>query len=99
MFLVLWALLGKRFVFLPRSEIEFTPSYVGLAYEDVFFSTQDGLTLNEWFVSGTTGQATSPGQTWVCFHGNGGNIGHWVEEFALLRDPLRVNWFIFDYLG
>ena len=98
-FLVLWAQLEKRFVFFPRSEIEFTPAETGLEYEDVFFATQDGLTLHGWFVPGAGDQETAPGQTWVWFHGNGGNIGHRVEELALLSERLQVNLFIFDYRG
>ena len=98
-FLVLWAQLEKRFVFFPRSQIEFTPAETGLEYEDVFFTTQDGLTLHGWFVHGAGSQGNPGGQTWVWFHGNGGNIGHRVEELALLHQRLQVNLFIFDYRG
>ena len=98
-FLVLWAQLEKRFVFFPRSEIEFTPDQTGLEYENIFFTTQDGLTLHGWFVPADHNRGTADGQTWVWFHGNGGNIGHRVEELALLHQRLKVNLFLFDYRG
>ena len=98
-FLVLWAQLEKRFVFFPRSEVEFTPDQTGLEYENIFFTTQDGLTLHGWFVPAVANQGAADGQTWVWFHGNGGNIGHRVEELALLHQRLKVNLFLFDYRG
>ena len=88
-----WPLIEKRFVFFPTAEIIQTPAAVGLAYEEVFFTTTDGLRLHGWFVPG------SGDMTWMWFHGNGGNIGHRVEELALLHHKLSVNQFIFDYRG
>lgn len=100
---MLWSQLEKRFVFFPSAEVPFTPADVGLAFQDVTFTTQDGLELNGWFVPAAealpdreTGQA---GQTWVWFHGNGGNIGHRVDELAQLHHRLGVGLFIFDYRG
>lgn len=83
----------KRFIFFPTREVEYTPDQLGLAYEDVYFNTSDGVELNGWFVPGSTGM------TWLCFHGNGGNIGHRVDEIALLHHNLGVNLLIFDYRG
>ena len=91
--LVLWTQLEKRFVFFPTSELEATPEQAGLDYEDVIFTTEDGLQLHGWFVPGTTEV------TWLWFHGNGGNIGHRVDELALVHHRLGVNVFIFDYRG
>lgn len=90
---LLWAYLEKRFVFFPTREIECTPDQLGVAYEDVFFNTEDGIGLNGWFVPGTTDF------TWLCFHGNGGNIGHRATEVALLHHNLGINLLMFDYRG
>ena len=90
---LLWAYLEKRFVFFPTREVECTPDQLGLAYEDVFFETNDGIRLNGWFLPG------KKEMTWLCFHGNSGNIGHRTAELALLHHNLGVNLLIFDYRG
>ncbi len=90
---LLWAYLEKRFVFFPTSELEYTPDQKDLSYEDVFFTTEDGIRLHGWFLPGTTDF------TWLWFHGNGGNIGHRVTEMALLQRFLGINLLIFDYRG
>ena len=90
---LLWAYVEKRFIFFPTLDVECTPDQLGLNYENVFFNTEDGLSLNGWFVPGTTDV------TWLCFHGNGGNIGHRATEVALLNHHLGVNLLIFDYRG
>ena len=90
---LLWKKLEKRFVFFPTSVVEYTPEDVGLDYEEVFITTQDGLRLHAWHVPGTSEY------TWLWFHGNGGNIGHRVSELALLHHRLGVNLLMFDYRG
>ena len=90
---LLWAYVEKRFVFFSTREVEWTPDLLGLTYEEVFFNTDDGLGLNGWFVPGTTDF------TWLCFHGNGGNIGHRTNEVALLHHHLGINLLMFDYRG
>ncbi len=90
---LLWSLVERRFVFFPTQEVECTPDQLGIAYEDVYFDTSDGVRLNGWFVHGRTGL------TWLCFHGNGGNIGHRAAEIALLHHNLGMNLLIFDYRG
>ena len=89
----LWKQVEKRYIFFPTYEIEMTPAQLGLAYEDVFFSTVDGVLLHGWYVPG------SGNGTWLWFHGNGGNVGHRVTELALLHHRLGVNLLIFDYQG
>ena len=69
------------------------PGMVVLEYQDVYCSTECGHTLHGWYVPG------SPDITWLWFHGNGGNIGHRVEEIGQINRRLGVNLFIFDYRG
>ena len=90
---VFWSQLEKRYIFFPSAAIEQTPGDFGIEYEEVFFTTRDGLNLHGWYLPGT-GDVT-----WLWFHGNGGNISHRVEELALFRHRLGVNQFIFDYRG
>lgn len=87
--------LERTFIFFPTREIIDTPESVGLTYEDVYFDTGGGQQLNGWFIPGTG----CSGVTWLWFHGNGGNIGHRVEEIGQIHQRLGVNLFIFDYQG
>jgi hypothetical protein len=89
----LWTQLEQRFVFFPSFSIDSTPDQVGLAYEDVFFTTSDGLRLHGWYIPGTADI------TWLWFHGNGGNISHRVDEMAMFHYRLGVNLLIVDYRG
>src|SRR5919108_3317626 len=83
-----------QFIFHPSATIEQTPQRVGLDFEDLFFSTRDGLRLNGWLVPHHQARSTL-----VWFHGNAGNISHRVENIKLLHDKVKVNIFIFDYRG
>lgn len=96
-FIVLWTQLEKRFVFFPVAELLYTPNDVNLEYEDVRIQTSDGLVLQGWFISGKV--ETGSNVTWLWFHGNGGNLGHRIEELALAHHRTEANIFIFDYRG
>ena len=89
----LWTQLERFFVFFPTAEVRYTPDDVGLAYEEAYFPTSDGHRLHGWYVPGESDT------TLLWFHGNGGNIGHRVEELALIHARLGTNVFIFDYRG
>lgn len=82
----------KEFIYHPAREIEATPESVGLAYEDVYLKTADGVRLNGWFVPGTG----SP-EVMIWFHGNAGNISHRVDNLRRFHDELGLSVFIFDY--
>ena len=84
--------LEKRFIFFPDKTIDETPREWGMPYEDVYFTTEDGLRLNGWWIPGTGSPITL-----LWFHGNAGNISHRLENIRLRRDRLAVNNFIFDY--
>jgi uncharacterized protein len=84
----------EQFIFFPSAEISRTPRNYGLAFDDVYFKAEDGVTLNGWFVSYPGASATL-----LWFHGNGGNIGHRSEHLKLLYEKLKTHVFIFDYRG
>ncbi len=86
----------KEFIFFPSREIEATPESVGLAYEDVYFKTADGVRLNGWFVPGPGSPSESHG-VMIWFHGNAGNISHRVDRLRRFHDKLGLSVFIFDY--
>lgn len=85
--------LERLFVFFPTAELDYTPDQAGITYEDVYFTNESGAKLHGWYVPGT-GEIT-----WLWFHGNGGNIGHRIEEMASIHHLLGVNLLIFDYQG
>ena len=82
-----------RYIFFPEREVLGDPAQWGLLFEDVRFQAGDALVLHGWFVPGKSAV------TWVWFHGNGGNIGHRLEDLTLLHTHLGVSIFLFDYRG
>ncbi|MBW8057069.1 MAG: alpha/beta hydrolase [candidate division NC10 bacterium] len=82
----------KGTVFFPDPYMIGSPADFGLAYEEVFFGTEDGFRLHGWYVP----RQESP-VTLLWFHGNAGNISHRLENLALLHERVGVNIFIFDY--
>jgi len=81
-------------IFHPSAEIVQTPRQAGLQFQDLFFTTADGVRLNGWFIPHRDARATL-----VWFHGNAGNISHRVENIKLLHDKVKIHIFIFDYRG
>jgi len=85
--------LESRSVFFPQKEIEFLPDTKRFLFNEVYFQTEDGLTLNGWFFRHPSAKATL-----LFFHGNGGNICHRLDKILLFRE-LGLNVFIVDYRG
>lgn len=90
---VLMYLLQSQMVYHPQKSITYTPEDVGLSYEDVTFSTEDGLDLHGWYIPGDESDVTV-----LYFHGNAGNISGRLQTIQLLHN-LGLNVFIFDYRG
>jgi fermentation-respiration switch protein FrsA (DUF1100 family) len=86
-------LIDRYFIFFPEKELAQDPGDRGIDFEDVRFTTSDGVSLHGWYVPGNTGT------TLLWLHGNGGNIGHRVDNIAELHARLGVALFIFDYRG
>jgi uncharacterized protein len=89
-------LFQNQMVFLPGipgREVTATPAAIGLAFEPVTITTQDGEALDAWFIPAPDARLTV-----IHFHGNAGNIGHRLE-FVELFHTLGVNLLLFDYRG
>lgn len=83
----------KRGIYFPLKNIILTPKEMGLDFEDVYFSSSDGIRLNGWYIPAKDSRAT------VLFcHGNAGNISHRIEVIYLFC-KLGLSVFIFDYRG
>ena len=95
---MVWSWAEKRFIYFPQSGVASTPDEVGLNYSEVRFQTSDGLTLSGWFVPAPAPYSRRT-QTWLWFHGNGGNIGTRVSQLERVHSLLGVHQLIFDYRG
>ena len=99
--IVLLCLLGgllllfeTRFIYFPSRGYDATPSGLGLAHEDVWLTTEDGVRIHGWYLP-------VPGARWVTLvsHGNAGNISHRLDRALLLQARLRSSVFLYDYRG
>jgi len=81
-------------IFFPTSAIDGTAKELGLSYEDVYFTTEDGVKLNGWFIPSSEGEFTL-----LWFHGNAGNISHRLQNIRLLHEKVKTHIFIIDYRG
>ncbi|MEJ2454775.1 MAG: alpha/beta hydrolase [Candidatus Thiodiazotropha sp.] len=78
---------------IPSRAIGATPTRIGLDYESVTLTTDDGITLDGWFVPHSKSRATL-----LFFHGNAGNISHRLESLKLFHQ-LGLAVLIIDYRG
>jgi hypothetical protein len=85
--------LENKGIFFPQKGIEFYPSSVNIAFEDVYLKTEDKAKINGWFIPHNNAEYTL-----LFLHGNAGNIGHRLEKLLILRNA-GVNIFIIDYRG
>jgi len=81
-------------IFFPTREIFDTPKAFGFDYEDIYIKTEDGQTINAWFIPAKN----NTNLTILFSHGNGGNISHRIDKITILRN-LGLNVFIYDYRG
>ena len=89
-------LFQSRLLFLPNlpsRDIIATPQSVGLAYEPVTITTEDGVTLDAWFLPAHQARGGL-----LFFHGNAGNISHRLDSLEIFNQ-LRLATLIFDYRG
>lgn len=89
-------LLQPRLLFMPNfqgRELTATPAQVGLPYNDVKLSTDDGETLHGWWLP-----HDRPRATLLFFHGNAGNISHRLDSLKIFHE-LGLQVFIIEYRG
>jgi uncharacterized protein len=83
----------NRLLFYPQKQLVATPAAAGLAYEDLYIRTDDGVSLNAWWVPAPSARGT------VLFcHGNGGNISYLIGTIGIFNS-LKLNVLVFDYRG
>lgn len=81
-------------LFHPSRTMARTPAQLGLAYQDVYFDSTDGLRLHGWYLPARG----RPIGTVLFLHGNAENISTHIFNVAWL--PAKgFNVFLFDYRG
>ncbi|RPI34237.1 MAG: alpha/beta hydrolase [Nitrospiraceae bacterium] len=80
-------------IFYPEKEIWQTPKHIGLDYEEISLTTNDGVVINAWYVPAKN----EKGVVLFC-HGNAGNISHRLDSIKVFHD-LGQSVLIFDYRG
>lgn len=92
--LTLMPRIGDRLIYFPSRELDGgTPAAVGLAFEEVWLRSADGVRLHAWWVP-----AAAPRATLLFLHGNGGNISHRLLKLAMLNE-LDASVLLLDYRG
>ena len=86
-------ILQPRLVYIPYRDLVATPTDIGLAYQDVYFTTEDGVRLSGWLVPVENARGTL-----LFCHGNAGNISYLLKEIERFY-RLRLNTLVFDYRG
>ncbi len=79
---------------LPSRAVVATPARIGLAYEEVMLTAEDGVRLHGWFLPA----GDKPRGVLLFFHGNAGNISHRLDSLRIFHD-LGLSVLIFDYRG
>ena len=86
-------LMQDRLLFFPSRALSATPANVGLRFEAVSFSTDDGETLHGWWIP------AEPERAVLLFcHGNAGNISHRLESVEIFH-RMGLSVLLFDYRG
>ena len=81
-------------LFHPMEPHVITPNRLGIDYEDIYISTEDGIQLHGWKLL----SAIDPSGTILYFHGNAENIStHFTNVYWLTRFGYDV--YLFDYRG
>ena len=88
-------LLQGALIYFPEAgrQIVGTPRAVGLDYEEVWLTTEDGVRIEAWFVPAPAARGVA-----LLAHGNAGNISHRVE-YARLFHRLGFSLLLLEYRG
>ena len=86
--------LERRLLFVPERSFRGTPEHVGLAFEDIFPVTSDGVKLHGWHMPGESTKVV-----WLIFHGNGGNISVRLDQYAVIHQRYGASVVAIDYRG
>lgn len=80
-------------VYFPEKKVHYTPSDIGLSFQEITISTKDGISLSAWFIPSENERAVL-----LFCHGNAGNISHRMDSIRTFHS-LHISVLIFDYRG
>jgi uncharacterized protein len=86
--------LERRFIYFPARELEVTPQALGLSFEEVTLTADDGVRLHGWFLPARDSRLVV-----LVNHGNAGNICHRLDRALLIQARLGADVFLYDYRG
>jgi hypothetical protein len=86
-------LFQNKLIYMPSRQMDCTPEAWGMAYEDVYLTTEDGVRIHGWYIPCDGAQ-----KSLLFFHGNAGNISHRQGSIAVFHQ-LGVNVLAIDYRG
>jgi len=82
-----------KLIYFPQKEVEVTPEYISLDYEELTLTTSDDMKLNAWWIPHPDARATL-----LFLHGNAGNISHRLDSINIFYN-LGLSVLIIDYRG
>lgn len=100
--------LEASFIFFPQPQLRGDPSHVGLRYEEVWLTADDGNRTHAWFIQGeesdTSRHSREGGNQkrilMLITHGNGGNISVRLDQYREFVDRFRfIDIFALEYRG
>ncbi|MCK4886629.1 MAG: alpha/beta hydrolase [Planctomycetes bacterium] len=83
----------SKFLYKPVKGVVYTPEELGIEFENVNLTADDGAETRGWYIP-----PQGNGYTILFCHGNGGNIMHRLDTINLLSE-MGLGFFIFDYRG
>lgn len=82
-----------HFIYFPARGLDADPADIRLPFEDVSFTTEDGVNLHGWFIPRDGARGTV-----LFLHGNAGNVSHRLDKISIFHE-LGLSVFIVDYRG
>jgi fermentation-respiration switch protein FrsA (DUF1100 family) len=83
----------EKNLYIPDKEVTLTPRSIQINYEDIYFKTEDGKSLNGWFVPAVNAKVTI-----LYCGGRSGNLTDKLQEIKFFHGA-GLNIFVFDYRG
>ena len=85
----------RKLIYFPQRAHEVEPRDLGLAFEDLVLTAEDGVRIHAWYLP-------PPGEarwTVLLAHGNAGNVSHRLDRTLFLQSKLGAAVLLFDYRG